>query len=92
MWRSGSDTPGRPKLPAASDQLVRAKADRADITTTSYFGQLTKSWKPVVRQRVAAEEMPIDDSHLPAYLRHRPTVRKQTLFFRTGPGTRGKKK
>ena len=91
MWRSGSDPSGRSKLPAAREQLRRAKADRADITTTSYFGQLTKSWKPVVRPRIEVEDTPIDDSHLPAYLRHRPKVRKQKLFFRTGPSARGKR-
>lgn len=91
MWRSGSDPSDRSKLPAASEQLTRAKADRADIKTTSYFRQLTKAWKPIVRPPVAAEA-PIDDSHLPAYLRHRPPSRQQKLYFRTGPGVGGKKK
>jgi hypothetical protein len=98
MWRPPpKDKSEKPKprlLPASSQQLSHAKADRSHIAASSYFREMTRNWAPVVRPKVVVEEQPeiaVDDPNLPAYLRRRPTTRSKPLFFRTGPGTRGKK-
>jgi hypothetical protein len=91
--RSGRDKSDKPKglvLPPSTQHFVSARDGRATM-----FSDLTRKWKPVVKQKVEEPETqaPVDDSKLPAFLRQRPTRKDTALFFRTQPSaTRAKKK
>ncbi len=95
MWRPGknktSEPQKKPLLPPSRLQLQHAKADR-ELGGT-FFRDLHKTWKTVVRPRVEAEAPAAapDDPKLPAYLRHRPTGNTPPLFYRTKAAARTKR-
>ncbi len=92
MWRSSKDKPGKQLLPPSSQLLAHAKANRT--VDRSYFSELTKKWKAVVRKPIVEDEPEVpaqDDPNLPAYLRHRPVAANPKLFYKTNVVTRGKR-